>query len=178
MAITRRSTVRDVAAQVSQALADAGITAVLTGGAAVSIYSANKYQSYDIDFVSAASRRELARAIAGLGFSPGTGRHFEHPATRLVVDFVAWPVTLGDEVVRRWTSIRTPCGTLQVLTPIQCIKDRLAAFYHWRDVQSLEQALLVAADRRIAMRELKRWSEAEGHAAGFDEFRRRLAQVR
>ena len=49
MAITRRSTIRDVAGHLSQALTDAGITAVLTGGGAVAIYSANKYQSYDID---------------------------------------------------------------------------------------------------------------------------------
>ena len=67
MAITRRSTIRDVAAQVSQALTDAGITAVLTGGGAVSVYSANKYQSYDIDFVTAASRRELSTIMSGLG---------------------------------------------------------------------------------------------------------------
>ncbi|GIK34860.1 MAG: hypothetical protein AMXMBFR45_08750 [Gammaproteobacteria bacterium] len=39
MAINARSTIRDVAAVVSQALADAGITAVLTGGGAVSVYS-------------------------------------------------------------------------------------------------------------------------------------------
>jgi hypothetical protein len=37
MAINARSTIRDVAAVVSQALADAGITAVLTGGGAVSV---------------------------------------------------------------------------------------------------------------------------------------------
>jgi hypothetical protein len=42
MAVHARSSIRDVAAQVSQALADAGITAVLTGGGAVSIHSANR----------------------------------------------------------------------------------------------------------------------------------------
>lgn len=60
MAITRRSGIKSVAVQVSQALTRAGITAVLTGGAAVSVYSANKYQSYDIDFVTAAPMREAA----------------------------------------------------------------------------------------------------------------------
>lgn len=91
MAITHRSTIRDVAARVSQALTDAGITAVLTGGGAVAIYSANKYQSYDIDFVTAASRRELSMIMAKLGFKRGPVMHFEHPATKLVVEFVAWP---------------------------------------------------------------------------------------
>lgn len=178
MPITRRSTIRDVAARVSQALTDAGITAVLTGGGAVSIYSANRYLSRDIDFVTAASRRELSAVMAELGFQRGPGRHFEHPATPLVVEFVAWPVTVGEEVVRRWSRIRTPSGVLQVLTPTQCVKDRLAAFYHWRDTQGLEQALLVATEKRVAMGELARWSVAEGHSEDFEEFRRRLRRMR
>lgn len=173
MAISRRSTIRDVAAQVSQALSDAGITAVLTGGGAVTVYSANKYQSYDIDFVTAASMRDLAAVMGKLGFQRGSGRHFEHPATKLVVEFVAWPVTVGDEVVRDWAELRTKAGTLQILTPVQCVKDRLAAFFHWRDTQSLEQALLVARSHRISMRELARWSASEGHREDFEEFRRR-----
>lgn len=178
MTITRRSTIRDVAAQVSQALTDAGITAVLTGGGAVSIHSANKYQSYDIDFVSAASRKDLATVMGTLGFKPGTGRHFEHPTSPLVVEFVAWPPTLGDEIVRKWARIRTPAGTLQILTPTQCIKDRLAAFFHWRDSQGLEQALQVGRAHRVAMTELARWARAEGHAEDFEEFRRRLLSIR
>jgi hypothetical protein len=178
MAITRRSTILDVAVHVSRALTDGGITAVLTGGAAVSVYSANQYQSYDIDFVTAASRRELSDLMFGLGFTPGAGRHFEHPSTKLVVEFVAWPVTLGDEVVRKWAQIPTPAGMLQILTPTQCIKDRLAAFFHWRDSQSLEQALLVGKTNRISMTELARWSLAEGHAQDYEEFRRRLRSIR
>lgn len=174
MAITRQSSPRDVASQVSQALADAGITAVLTGGGAVSVYSRNRYQSYHLDFVTAASRRDLARVLAELGFRPGSGRHFEHPSTRLVIEFVAWPITVGDEVVRKWARLNTPSGTLQILTPTQCVKDRLAAFFHWRDSQSLEQALEVSRTHRVSMAALARWSRAEGHADGYAEFRRRL----
>jgi hypothetical protein len=178
MALTRRSTIRDVAARVSQALSDAGITAVLTGGGAVSVYSTNRYRSYDIDFVTAASRRELAAVMSTLEFRPAAGRHFEHPATPLVVEFVAWPVTVGDEVVSKWSRMPTPAGTLQILTPIQCVKDRLAAFYHWRDAQSLEQALLVAGAHRVSMAELKRWSGVEGHLDDFAEFQRRQQKMR
>jgi hypothetical protein len=178
MAITRHSRIRDVAAEVSQALSDAGITAVLTGGGAVTIYSDNKYQSYDIDFVTAASLRELSAVMSKLGFSRGTGRHFEHPLTKLVVEFVAWPVTVGDEVVRKWARLRTPAGTLQILTPLQSVKDRLAAFYHWRDPQSLQQALLVAKSHRVSMRTIKSWSASEGHLDDFEEFRRRLERMR
>jgi hypothetical protein len=175
MPINRRSTVRAVAAVVSQALADAGITAVLTGGSAVSVYSTNRYRSYDIDFVTAAAARDLSAVMAALGFLKGGGRHYTHPATPLVVEFVAWPVTVGDELVRRWAALPTPAGTLQILTPTQCVKDRLAAFYRWRDAQGLEQAVLVARRQKVSLRELARWSRAEGHVEDFAEFRRRLA---
>ena len=87
-------------------------------------------------------------------------------------------MTLGDEVVRKWAKVRTRVGMLQILTPTQCIKDRLAAFFHWRDSQSLEQALLVAKAHRVSMKELARWSSAEGHAEGFEEFRRRIQLIR
>ncbi len=178
MAINARSSVKAIAAHVSQALADAGITAVLTGGSAVSIYSANRYRSYDIDFVTAASRREISAVMSRLGFERGRGRHFEHPATRYIVEFVAWPVTVGEEVLHRWSHLRTPMGTLQILTPTQCVKDRLAAFYHWRDSQSLEQALLVALTQQTSPTELARWSRAEGHQHDYEEFRRRLLALR
>jgi hypothetical protein len=52
--INRDSTLSDVAAIVSDALQEAGIAATLSGGAAVSIYSNNEYQSKDLDFVTAA----------------------------------------------------------------------------------------------------------------------------
>ena len=31
---------------------------------------------------------------------------------------------------------------LKLLSPTDCVKDRLAAYYHWNDRQSLEQAIL------------------------------------
>ncbi len=116
--------------------------------------------------------------MARLGFVQGAGRHFEHPRTKLVIEFVSWPVTVGDEVIRKWANVRTPAGTLQILTPTQCVKDRLAAFFHWRDSQGLEQALLVAKHNRIYITDLARWSRAEGHGADYEEFRRRLRKIR
>lgn len=51
--ITEQSTVEEVAAIVSDALESAGITATLSGGSAVTIYSNNAYLSRDLDFVTA-----------------------------------------------------------------------------------------------------------------------------
>jgi hypothetical protein len=43
-----------------EGLAAAGITATLSGGAAVSIHSQNRYQSKDLDFATAAIHQDLA----------------------------------------------------------------------------------------------------------------------
>jgi hypothetical protein len=48
--------------------------------------------------------------------------------------------------------------------------DRLAAFYHWCDRQSLDQALMVAKRHDIDLKKVKSWSKKEGHAKKYDEF--------
>ena len=74
--ITKNSTLLEVAALVSNSLQKAGITATLSGGSAVSIFSKNAYLSRDLDFVTAAMVDELALALAPLGFvHTGTPRH-------------------------------------------------------------------------------------------------------
>jgi hypothetical protein len=80
--ITAKSTLEDVAAIISTALERAGIAATLSGGAAVSIYSNNEYQSKDLDFVTAALVPDLAPVLEVLGFEhTGIPRmsQFSHP---------------------------------------------------------------------------------------------------
>lgn len=124
MTLDASTPIEQVAATVSGALAAAGITAVLSGGAAVQIYTSGLYVSRDLDFVSAAGHREIA---AGLD---------------------------------------------QVLTPTQCVMDRLAAFYHWRDRQALDQAVAVTASQEVDLDAARRWSVAEAHGEHYEEFLR------
>jgi hypothetical protein len=65
---------------------------------------------------------------------------------------------------------------LKLLSPTDCVKDRLAAYYYWNDRQSLEQAILVCADNSIDMKEVERWSRNEGMTAQFDIFKRQLKE--
>lgn len=67
MQLSASSSVEEVAAIVSDALTLAGITAVLSGGAAVQIYTSGLYESRDLDFVASASQRELEQVLHGLG---------------------------------------------------------------------------------------------------------------
>ena len=58
------------------------------------------------------------------------------------------------------------------------MKDRLAAFYHWKDRQSLEQAVLVAKMNRTSLKELERWSINEGALDKFEIFKSLLERAR
>ena len=58
-------------------------------------------------------------------------------------------------------------GRLRLLSPTECVKDRLAAYYRWEDRQCLEQAAMVAAENQIDLDEIERWSASEGMSAEF-----------
>lgn len=73
-------------------------------------------------------------------------------------------------------TLKTKFGNLRILSPTDCVKDRLAAFYHWDDPQSLEQALMVAERRRIDLKEVERWSKVEGNLNKYNVFIKRLGK--
>ena len=88
MQLSASSSVDEVAAIVSDALTSAGITAVLSGGAAVQIYTSGLYELRDLDFVASASQRELEQVLNRLGFTREAGRHFVHPTCPYTLNFL------------------------------------------------------------------------------------------
>lgn len=55
----------------------------------------------------------------------------------------------------------TPWGPLRVITPTLCVMDRLAAYWHWNDRQSWDQAVLVARHRNVDYVELVAFAKEE-----------------
>ena len=177
--ISPSTTIEELAAIVSATLESAGISAVLSGGAVVSIYTNNEYESGDLDFISPESTSKIADAMASLGFKR-RGRMFSHPRTALFVEFPAGPLAIGDELIRA-TDVaekRTAAGTIRLLTPTQCVMDRLAAYFHWNDLQSLDQAVMVASTQGISMAKLEAWAKREGASEKLQKFKQGLATKR
>jgi hypothetical protein len=167
MGIDRDSTIEELAATVSQALEAAGIRAILSGGAAVALFSDNEYQSYDLDFVTSAQNSIIAAALEPLGFTRTRGlREFEHPDTDYYLEFPPGPLAFGETVVHEADVPvhDTPFGPLRVVTPTQCVMDRLAAYVNWHDNQSFDQAIAVARRQPIDWGEVAHWGEREGVA--------------
>ncbi len=93
----------------------------------MSIYSENEYESFDLDFVQAGLARQVDDVMTGLGFEK-SGRHWRHPRSRFWVEFPSGPVGVGDSVIPEFAERRTAVGTLRLLTPTDCVMDRLAAY--------------------------------------------------
>jgi hypothetical protein len=167
----------DLAALICDACKENGIDVVLSGGACVSIYVKNKYESFDLDFVllSHVGQNEIGSVLEALGFKKD-GRHYRHPRTPYIVEFLSPPLSVGDEPVREVREIRRGKRVLKLLSPTDCVKDRLAAFYHWNDLPSLDQAVLVCGDESVDLREVRRWSIHEGMKDKLELFKEALAK--
>lgn len=170
--IHRGMSIADLAALVCETLREQGISAVLTGGAVVSVYGHNPYESGDLDFISRSNRSTIAKAVERLGFSQD-GRLFRHPDTDYFLDFPAPPLAIGDEPVPDEEIARQqrPTGTLTLLSPTHCVMDRLASYYFWDDLKAREQAVIVARNHPVNWGQVERWSKREGKLALYRKFK-------
>lgn len=168
----KKMTLGELAAFVCTHLKKHSINCVLSGGACVSIYTTNQYQSYDLDFIENMStgRKKLRDVLSKIGFSE-ENRYFKHPETNYFVEFPPGPLSVGDEPITKTREIKFCTGKLRLLSPTDCIKDRLAAYYHWDDRQSLQQAFLVAKYNIVNLKEICRWSKIEGKKTEFEKIR-------
>jgi hypothetical protein len=165
----------ELAAYIQDSLQAEGISVVLSGGSAVSFYSSNKYVSKDLDLINAnfAKRSKIKSVMEKLGFQE-QGRYFINPETEFFVEFPDGPLSVGEESVKEVNEFELATGTLQVVSPTDCVKDRLCAFYFWNDQQGLAQAVLVAESQNVDLKEIKRWSKAEGKDREYEFFKSKL----
>lgn len=162
---------QELAAFVCSHLQRHDIPVVLVGGSCVSIYSDNRYQTADLDFVERyhTRRAALRKALAEIGFVE-ENRYFVHPDTPWFLEFPTGPLAVGDAPVHTLNEVATDTGVLVLLTPTDCIKDRLAAWFHWRDRQALQQAVWVAQRHAFDHEDVRAWSAREGMTEKFKEF--------
>jgi hypothetical protein len=121
--------------------------------------------------------KSIEKALNKIGFRR-KGRYFTRDDCPYLIDFVNPPIAVGNEPIHRFETINIPGGSLKLLTPTDCVKDRLASFFHWNDQQGLEQAILVAMDHNIDLNDIKRWAKAEGHQEKCMVFSKKLQAQR
>ena len=179
MKIAARASLGEVALQVGDALRRHGIRAVLTGGACASLHSGGEYHSVDMDFIvlGPVTQAALDAAMASVRFRR-TGDRYVHPRAPFYIEFPRGPLAIGGDYRVRPVEHRLRHARALVLSPTDSCRDRLAAFYHWNDRQSLAVAVSIALRNRVNMAAVRRWSIAEGAEPRFREFLTELKSAR
>lgn len=160
---------------VASHLKSRSIDTVLVGGAVVSIYTEGAYESGDLDLIlTNFFVKNLKEAMQEIGFKK-QGRHFIHPeCAHLFVEFPKGPLEIGDDIQIEPVEKTFEGKVIKILSPTDCVKDRLATYIHFKDRVGLEQALLVAKNHPISYEKVKAWCEREGANDVYLEFEENL----
>ncbi len=155
-------------------LANKGIQSILVGGAVVAIYSKGAYRSGDLDLVEPLLSRaaDIKSVMESIGFNK-VNRHYVHPKCKhLYIEFVSAPVSIGDDYKIVPDEKKFKGKILKILSPTDCIKDRLASYLHFKARECLDQALLVAKTQKFDLEKVREWclNEAGNGKDVFDEF--------
>lgn len=166
---------KQLAAIVSKKLQEHDIDTILVGGACVSIYSQNRYQSYDLDYVIYEDLKTVSKALKELDFVKN-GRYFQHKDCLYFIEFVSPPVAIGDERIHQYEYHETELGTIKMLTATDSVKDRLASYYHWDDLQGLDQAISIClkVPDKVDQKKIKSWSQKENQFKKYETFLKHL----
>ncbi|MBA2405022.1 MAG: nucleotidyltransferase [Bdellovibrionales bacterium] len=156
---------------VGRHLSKNGIDAVLVGGAVVSIYTKGAYESGDLDFVVQNLMKDTIPAIMSeIGFKR-KGRHFVHPECKhLYVEFPSGPLGIGEDINIEPDEHKGKGSVLKILSPTDCIKDRLASYIYFKSNEGLDQAVLVATEQPFKKEAVKKWCLNEGAEWAFKDF--------
>lgn len=158
----------ELAGIIADHLEGQGIEVVLVGGLAVEIYTENLYLTKDIDMVNTnySSPQQLNAAMAALGFYK-QGRVYVNETTDITVEFPSGPLSVGDELIRATDQKIVKGKSIKILKVEDVVKDRLAAFIHWRDHQSLVQATTILLKHQLEPRNFKSFCGREGEQAHY-----------
>jgi hypothetical protein len=158
----------------------AGIGSVLAGGAVVAIYTEGLYRSGDVDLLlEGFPAKAVADVLTPLGFHQRR-RYWAHPKRpHLYVEFPPGPVSLGEEFPVTPAELEKDGRMLKLLSPTDCVKDRLAAWIYWKSRATLDQAALVATRQRNAIDfdQVSDWCRREGAPKAFDDLLEAMRSV-
>jgi hypothetical protein len=68
-------------------------------------------------------------------------------------------------------------ATIKLHSPTDCIRDRLASYIHFKALECLDQAVLVAQKHPFDRSKIKSWCASEGAPDAFKEFEEKLKKA-
>jgi hypothetical protein len=164
---------------VASHLAKNGIDTILVGGAVVAIYSEGAYRSGDLDFVLLTYlNQKLPSLMKDIGFEVKESRHYRHPKCKhLIIDFVSGPPGIGEDLQITPAEMKAAGTTIKIYSPTDCIRDRLASYIHFKALDCLDQAVLVARKHPFSREKIRNWCKGEGAPQAFEDFELKLKEA-
>ena len=86
------------------------------------------------------------------------------------------PLGIGADIDVRPVVYRIAGIGVRLLSPTDSCRDRLAAYYHWNDRQSLNTAIQIACHKDVDLKVVEAWSRHEGASDKFSGFLKALDQ--
>lgn len=146
---------------------------VVSGGAAVAIYTGRDFATRDIDFVTL-DGETLDAPLRGLGFDRRDHRQiWEHSSLGLVIQVVASHLPPHSET----TTVDTSAGPVALWSATDLVIDRLANVSEWRAKDRLVQALALRHAGDFDVRRGRQRAADDGIEATFDAFMALAAKV-
>ena len=108
--------------------------------------------------------------MAELGFKDAGAKTFVSRRCPFDVVLAPAPLTVGDDVVRNIDTLKTREGAINLLSPTDCVRERLAMYYQWGDQEAFREAIDVARRHPVDQALIKRWSDYEWYADRYAEF--------
>lgn len=173
-------TLEDLAYRICTALDEVRHHVVLSGGSAATVYAPEAYQSKDLDFVSvsySSLRNPPLAPLEQIGVKAIKNQMYQHPESPCTVEFLPGPLMVGSEQITQFDTLQRGEMKLHILTPTDCIRDRLAWHVAYRDVSAVQQAARVALaiEGRVEFEAIRDWCAREDSAL---TFRLLLAQMK
>lgn len=161
--IGKNTTIQELAGIVYGHLIGNGITATLTGGSVVSIYTNNKYESQDLDFISPDDHKRIVEVMAMLRFTPDPKgkKNLRHPLCPFTVEFPGRITMIGGALEKVDHEVELNGVRVKMLSPTQSAMDRIAAFIAWKEVQGLDQAEWICEKQPVNLKKILTWAKGE-----------------
>ena len=165
-----------IAFKVCTALDSGGYRAVLTGGSAATAYAPEAYQSADLDYIAnfAYFKEEFDAILNEIGYSRRTLRVYACPVTPLTLEFPNDENMIGSDYVKDFATLERDGMKLYILTPTDCVRDRLCSYFWFNSVSALGAAVAVARFQEVDLEFVRIWAEREGEIQKCGDFLRRL----
>ena len=156
-------TLEETAAYICEKLKEKNIDVVLSGGSCMEIYTQSNFSSYDIDFIPnpSVTSKQIEKTMFELGFEKTNSRYYKYENNPNYIEFPTGPVSLGNHLTKEFSELKTHVGTLKLLTPTDCIKDRLCALVYHGGEECFNQAIAVAHLNIINKENLLDWANNE-----------------